>query len=87
MSGATLVFSYSRLHALLTLPCEHSIYCTIFFLATYLLHVVLQAIIDLLLSSGANSSLKDNEGRVAEDFDYQPPSADEASEESHKMEL
>ncbi|CAN0440598.1 unnamed protein product, partial [Ectocarpus sp. 8 AP-2014] len=32
-----------------------------------------QSIIDLLLTSGAEASLKDKEGRTAKDFDYQPP--------------
>lgn len=45
-----------------------------------------QSIIDLLLNSGADATLKDEEGRVAEDFDYQPPS--EIGElDSIKMEL
>lgn len=48
-----------------------------------------QAIIDLLISNGANPSLKDNEGRMAQDFDYQPPATDAigADEDATKMEL
>lgn len=46
----------------------------------------LQAIIDVLLISGANPALQDKEGRVAKDFDYQPP-AETAAEDAHKMEL
>lgn len=50
---------------------------------------VLQAIIDLLLNNGANPSLKDNEGRTAKDFDYQPPAENAigAEEDVAKMEL
>ncbi|CAN0479090.1 unnamed protein product, partial [Hapterophycus canaliculatus] len=36
-----------------------------------------QSIIDLLLTSGADASLKDKEGRMAKDFDYQPPAEGE----------
>ncbi|CAM9763513.1 unnamed protein product [Ascophyllum nodosum] len=45
-----------------------------------------QSIIDLLLRSGADASLKDKEGRMAKDFDYQPPAA-AGDEDSSKMEL
>lgn len=49
---------------------------------------IVQAIIDLLLSSGADASLKDKEGRMAKDFDYTPPVAEvEGGEDAHKMEL
>ncbi|CAB1112189.1 unnamed protein product [Ectocarpus sp. CCAP 1310/34] len=45
-----------------------------------------QSIIDLLLTSGADASLKDKEGRTAKDFDYQPP-AEDAGADATKMEL
>ncbi|CAM9820487.1 unnamed protein product [Pylaiella littoralis] len=48
-----------------------------------------QSIIDLLLTSGAEPSLKDSEGRMAKDFDYQPPAEgeEEVGEDGSKMEL
>lgn len=47
---------------------------------------IIQSIIDLLLTSGAEASLKDKEGRTAKDFDYQPP-AEDAAADATKMEL
>ena len=47
-----------------------------------------QSIIDLLLTSGADPSLKDSEGRMAKDFDYQPPAeGEDGGEDAAKMEL
>lgn len=48
----------------------------------------MQSIIDLLLTSGADPSLKDSEGRMAKDFDYQPPAeGEDGAEDASKMEL
>eukprot|EP00752_Nemacystus_decipiens_P008526 g7615.t1 len=47
-----------------------------------------QSIIDLLLTSGADPSLKDTEGRMAKDFDYQPPAeGEDGGDDAAKMEL
>ncbi|CAN0243799.1 unnamed protein product, partial [Scytosiphon promiscuus] len=46
-----------------------------------------QSIIDLLLTSGADASLKDKEGRMAKDFDYQPPAEGEGGDDASRMEL
>jgi hypothetical protein len=35
-------------------------------------------VVDLLLSNGADAALTDKEGHTAADFDYKPPSKDEA---------
>jgi ankyrin repeat protein len=43
-------------------------------------------LVDLLLKAGADTALKDKEGHVAKDFDFQPNADDELLEREEKAE-